>query len=372
MTRVLVTGGAGFIGSHTVDALLSRGYEVRVMDALLPPVHDGTVPGYVPPEVEFVRADVRDREALRKALDGVAVVYHFAAYQDYLTDFSTFFATNTVSTALLYELIVGERRSVDLVVVASSQAVYGEGKYDCPVDGTVYPPPRAEAQLARSDWEVRCPRCGGPIAPAWTDETFMSPHNSYGLSKRDQDDLAMTLGRRYSIPSVAMRYSIVQGPRQSFRNAYSGALRTFTVQIGSGRRPVIFEDGRQIRDYVSVRDVVRANLLPLDRPEMAYRSFNVGGNRSVTVLELADLVSRTIDHRVEPEVSGLYRVGDTRHVRSDVAMLRETGWDAVTSLESTVAEYTSWALASPEFGDAAARALEVMKSAGVVRLASGR
>ncbi len=370
MTRVLVTGGAGFIGSHTVDALLRRGYEVRVLDALRPPVHDGTVPSYLPREVEFMHGDVREADVLRRALAGCTIVYHLAAYQDYLTDFSTFFSTNATSTALLYELIVTERRQVDMVVVASSQAVYGEGRYACPRHGVQYPGPRPVEQLERGDWEHRCPECRAVLEPGWTDESVMQPHNAYALSKRDQDDFSLLIGRRYGIPTVAFRYSIVQGPRQSFRNAYSGALRTFTVQIASGHRPVVYEDGRQIRDYVGIADVVRANVLPLDRPEMAWGAYNVGGARTVTVLELARLVARQIGREVEPELSGLYRMGDTRHVRSDVTRLRGHGWDVQVPLERVVAEYAEWALASADFHGAACGALERMKRWGVVRQAA--
>lgn len=367
MPRALVTGGAGFIGSHTVDALLARGYDVRVLDLLTPPVHDGNVPDYVPREVEFIKGDVRDAASMRRALEGVEVVYHMAAYQDYLPDFSTFFTTNAASTALLYELIVAEFKNVELVVVASSQGVYGEGCYECPIHGVVYPGPRPEEQLRRGEWEHRCPTCDGPVAPGWTDESVMLPHNAYGLSKRDQDEIATRFGRRYQIPSVALRYSIVQGPRQSFRNAYSGALRTFTVQLGAKARPTIYEDGLQLRDYVGIRDVVRATLLPLDRPQMGYRSFNVGGNRSVTVLELAALVGKATNVELTPEIPGLYRVGDTRHVRSDVSALLEQGWRVEDSLPDVVAEYTRWALGSPGFHNAAKEAQRRMRDLGVLK-----
>lgn len=372
MKRALVTGGAGFIGSHTVDALLARGFDVRVLDLLIPPVHDGsgTVPDYVPREVEFIHGDVRDRETMLRALQGVDVVYHLAAYQDYLPDFSTFFSTNTTSTALLYELIVAEAKQVQLVVVASSQAVYGEGKYD---DGgkAVYPGPREEAQLARGDWEHRS-ASGAVLEPGWTDESVMRPHNSYGLSKRDQDDIAMHLGKRYGIPSVAFRYSIVQGPRQSFRNAYSGALRAFTVQLGSKVAPLIYEDGQQIRDYVGIRDVIRANMLPLDDPSMAFNSYNVGGNRTVRVTELADLVAGVVGVKLEPSMPGFYRVGDTRHIRSDVRHLEKHGWKVQSTLEDVVKEYVHWALASPGFFNAAADALARMEALGVLKRAGTR
>ncbi len=371
MPRVLVTGGAGFIGSHTVDALLARGYDVRVLDLLVPPVHNGQVPEYLPKEVEFIKGDVRDRESMRRALRDVHVVYHMAAYQDYLPDFSTFFTTNAGSTALLYELILAEFRMVQLVVVASSQAVYGEGRHDCSLDGPVYPGPRSEEQLQRGQWEHACPKCGGRLEPGWTDESTMEPHNAYGLSKRDQDDIGLKIGRRYGVPSVALRYSIVQGPRQSFCNAYSGALRSFTVQLGAKTRPIVYEDGLQLRDYVGVRDVVRATLLPLDCSGMAYRSYNVGGDRSVIVLELAGLVAKAVGVDLAPEIAGLYRVGDTRHIRSDASALARHGWQAKQSLEDAVRSYTSWALASPGFHNAAKEAHRRMRELGVLKGVTG-
>ncbi len=350
VTRALVTGGAGFIGSHTVDALLARGYEVRVLDLLTPPVHDGSVPSYVPPEVEFVRGDVTDPPTMLRALDGVSIVYHMAAYQDYLTDFSTFFRTNAVGTALLYELILRERRNVDLVVVASSQAVYGEGRYECSEDGTVYPGPRREEQLERGEWETRCPTCGGPLEPGWTDEPVLNPHNSYGFSKRDQDDIAIQLGRRYRI-----------------MNSYSGALRSFTVQLASGSAALVYEDGQQIRDYVGIKDVILANLLPLDRPEALYHSYNVGGNRSIRVLELAEEVQRAVATTLGPVIPGVYRVGDTRHIRSAVGALQSLGWSVTQPLSAVVDDYVRWAVVAPGFRNAAKAAQERMRSLGVLR-----
>lgn len=366
MTRVLVTGGAGFIGSHTVDALLARGFSVRVLDALRPPVHDGTIPSYLPGEVEFLQGDVTDPGLMSRALLDVGVVYHFAAYQDYLTDFSTFFLTNSVGTALLYELILRERRTVDLVVVASSQAVYGEGRYGCREHGAVYPGPRSLAQLERQVWEHRCPACGGPVAPDWTDESRMHPHNPYALSKRDQDDFSRHIGGRYGIPTTCFRYSIVQGPRQSFRNAYSGALRAFAACALHGAPPVMFEDGNQLRDYVSIHDVVRANLLPLARADMHGRSFNVGADRRVTVRELADAVVREAGSGAPPLMRGLFRVGDTRHSLSDVSALKTMGWKPEVGQAAIIHEYLEWAASQPDLRNTYDEAERRMRSLGVL------
>jgi dTDP-L-rhamnose 4-epimerase len=365
--RVLVTGGAGFIGSHTVDALLHDGHTVRVLDSLEPPVHTGVRPDYLPPDVELIRGSVTDPVAFRRALTGVDAVFHLAAYQDYLTDFSHFFLTNSVGTALLYELIQNEHLPIQKVVVASSQALYGEGKYRCADHGTQYPDLRSPTQLERQEWDVCCPVCHEVMDPSWTDEAVAVPHNSYSLSKRDQEDIALKLGRRYGIPSVAMRYSIVQGPRQSFRNAYSGAMRAFAVRALTGNAPVMYEDGQQFRDFVSIHDVVRANLLVLEDQRAEYRAFNVGADRRVTVQELAELTVAEAGMSPPPEAPGIFRVGDTRHIFSDVSALRALGWSPQVSQRAIVREYLAWASEQPDLRDTFAEAQTKMLESGVLR-----
>ncbi|MGQ0569306.1 MAG: NAD-dependent epimerase/dehydratase family protein, partial [Armatimonadota bacterium] len=306
--RVLVTGGAGFIGSHTVDALLRRGHDVRILDALEPPVHPERVrPSYVPDEAEFVLGDVRRPQDWERALRGVDAVVHLAAYQDYLLDFSHFAHTNDVGTALLYEVAVAQKAPLRKVVIGSSQAVYGEGAYRCPADGVQYPSPRALARLQAGCWEIPCPICGGDMEPAWTDERVVSPHNQYAVSKHAQELYGLALGRLHGIPTVILRYSIVQGPRQSPRNAYSGVLRIFATRLLRAEPPILFEDGRQVRDYVAIDDVVEANLLALGADEMDDGAFNVGGDRSVTVEEFARMLCAVAGARVEPVVSGEFR-----------------------------------------------------------------
>jgi len=377
--RVLVTGGAGFIGSHTVDLLLQRGYTVRVLDSLAPPVHmDGRIPDYVPlGDIEFMHADVCDKSAWERALQGVEAVVHLAAYQDYLPDFSKFFLVNTVGTALLYEVVVEQHLPVRKVVVASSQSTYGEAKYECWNDACPatreegrcvrYPPVRGEAQLKRGEWEVRCPACGDVLRWVPTDEAVTNPHNQYAMSKYTQEMVAFNLGRRYGIPTVCMRYSIVQGARQSFRNAYSGVLRIFTQRLLTGQTLVCYEDGRQLRDYVSVHDVARANALVLADDRAEFRVFNVGGDRQTTVLEYAGLLARQAGIETQPDVPGLYRFGDTRHVISDVTRLKSLGWRPQVALESVLGEYLAWAQAQPDFRDYYAEAEARMRALGTLR-----
>ncbi|SRR5579883_149176 len=384
-TSVLVIGGAGFIGSHTVDLLLARGYTVRILDALRPPVHpQGKKPAYLPPEAEFRHGDMRNPEDLLSALRGMDTVIHLAAYQDYLTDFSTFFHINTVGTALLYELIVEHRLPIQKVVLASSQAVYGEAKYhchnpDCPKtdghpgpDGTVrYPDLRPERQLRVHQWTPLCPGCGAPLTPAWTDEAQVNPHNQYAISKYTQEMIAINLGRRYRIPSVGLRYSIVQGPRQSFTNAYSGVLRIFATRMLLGKAPVAYEDGGQLRDYVYVGDVAAANLLVLENPEADFRCFNVGGGRAITVLQFGEMVARAVGTQIRPELPGLYRFGDTRHVLSETAAIRSLGWTTTKTPREVVDEYVAWAANHPDLCDSYSEAERVMLRTGTVRRTLG-
>ncbi len=367
--RVLVTGGAGFIGSHTVDLLLERGYEVRILDNLAPPVHArGKIPDYLPmEEVEFLRGDVRIKEDWARALEGVQAVIHLAAYQDYLTDFSKFFHVNTMGTALLYELIVEKKLPIQKVVFASSQSTYGEGRYICALDGVQYPPLRPVEQLMRGDWEPKCPACGEPMTLSLTDEEKVNPHNQYAMSKYTQEMIALNLGKRYGIPSAGMRYSITQGPRQSFKNAYSGICRIFTLRLMTDRPPIAYEDGLQRRDYVYVGDAARANLLVLEDARADYQVFNVGGGNVATVVDYAHLVAKVLSKDIEPLVPGEFRFGDTRHIVSDASKLRELGWEPSVRLSEIVQRYVAWAETQPGVKDYYAEAEVVMKRTGAVR-----
>ncbi|MBA7490137.1 dTDP-L-rhamnose 4-epimerase [subsurface metagenome] len=367
--KVLVSGGAGFIGSHTVDVLLVKGYEVRIMDSLEPPVHLKGRPDYVPEEVEFILGDVRNKADWESALKGIEVVFHFAAYQDYLTDFSKFFDVNSRGTALLYEVIVEKKPPVEKVMVASSQAVYGEGKYKCSEDGIVYPDPRSLDQLKRGDWELRCPKCGEKIKMQPSDESRVNPANSYGISKYSQELISLTLGKRYTIPTTCLRYSIVQGPRQSPYNLYSGALRAFALSVYFGKEPLIYEDGLQLRDYVNIEDAVRANLLALEDERTDYEVYNVGGGKAYRVLELAGMVGRAFGDEVNPKIAGEFRFGDTRHIVSDISKIKALGWKPINSMEKSVGDYVAWLKEEEVIQDLAEYTQKKMKDQGVVRKA---
>jgi dTDP-L-rhamnose 4-epimerase len=369
--KILVTGGAGFIGSHTSDRLLELGHEVVVLDALTPPVHRGGVPpSYLRPEVEFYEGDVRNEELLRNLLRRVDAVYHFAAYQDYLPEFARFSDVNVVSTALLYQIIVEERLELARVVVASSQAAMGEGVYHCPVDGEQLPGMRPESVLAAGHWDIPCPECGGPLAMQATPERIANPQNPYGMSKLGQEMVAVHLGRRYGVPTVAMRYSIVQGPRQSVFNAYSGACRIFCLHYREGRIPTLYEDGEGVRDYVNVDDVVDANVLVLQDDRAIGNVFNVGGGVPVSTREFVEVVMRQYGSDCPARVPGEYRFGDTRHILSDITALSKLGWSPRRTPADSVAAYARWLEDIEELDGVLDTANASMRSLGVVRKVS--
>jgi dTDP-L-rhamnose 4-epimerase len=369
--RILVTGGAGFIGSHTCDRLLELGHEVVVLDALTAPVHrSGRLPA-LPPEVEFYQGDTRNRDLVTNLLRRVDAVYHLAAYQDYLTDFARFSDVNVVSTALLYEIIVAEQLDIGRVVVASSQAAMGEGRYLCPVDGEQLPGMRPASAVAAGQWDIPCPRCGGPLSMQATPERVANPQNAYGMSKYSQEMVAVNLGRRYGIPTVALRYSIVQGPRQSVYNAYSGACRIFCLSYLQGVPPTLYEDGEAVRDYVNIRDVVDANILVLEDDRAAGRVFNVGGGTAVTTREFADIVRRQYASPHEAVVTGEYRFGDTRHILSDIGALTDLGWKPRRTAADSVAAYAGWLEGMDGLDGVLAEANARMRALGVVRRAGG-
>jgi dTDP-L-rhamnose 4-epimerase len=368
--KILVTGGAGFIGSHTCDRLLSLGHEVVVLDALTPPVHRNGEPAYLSTEADFYQGDTRNRDLVTNLLRRVDAVYHFAAYQDYLPEFSRFSDVNVVSTALIYEIIVAERLDLARVVVASSQSAMGEGLYLCPVDGEQVPGMRPESALAAGQWDIACPQCGGPLETLETPERISNPQNAYGMSKLGQEMVAVNLGRRYGIPTVALRYSIVQGPRQSVYNAYSGACRIFCLSYLLGQAPTLYEDGEAIRDYVNIGDVVDANVLVLTDDRAAGRVFNVGGGKAVTTREFADIVRERYGSDQPGVVAGEYRFGDTRHILSDVSALRALGWEPRRTPHDSVAAYAAWLEGMEGLDDVLAQANARMRTLGVVRKAA--
>jgi dTDP-L-rhamnose 4-epimerase len=363
--KVLITGGAGFIGQRTGQLLLKQGHQVTVLDNLSPPAHDR--PPALPAGMELVEGDVRKREDWVKALKENEVVLHLADHHDYLPSFSKLFHVNAVGIANLFELLLERQTPVRRVVLASTMAVYGEGKYRCGKDGDVYPQPRRVDALERGVWDPPCPICGGPVTPMVTDESVARPTSAYGLSKLAQEELVRLLGERHGIEWVILRYGAVQGRAQPFQNAYYGALRIFSLRLAHHQPPLLLEDGNQLRDFVDVDDVARANLAAIG--ELPTGAYNVATGRAHTVMDLARTLLRAADSELAPETPGRYRVGDARHAVPDVSRLKATGWEAQSGLEAMAREYWQWLQEQPNLDSYFEGAEYLMERTGTVRVA---
>jgi dTDP-L-rhamnose 4-epimerase len=364
--RALVTGGAGFIGSHLVDRFLEEGFQVRVLDCLDPRVHPYGRPIHIPTGVDFIKGDVTDRPTLLAALHEVDVVSHQAAYQDYMPDFSRFLHVNAGGTALLYELIVQEKLKVKKVIVASSQAVYGEGQYVCSVHGFFQPAPRSQEQLSLGRWEVLCPRCNRQAESCLLHEVHTNPYNQYAVSKLAEEKIALGLGWLHGIPSVALRYSITQGPRQSLFNQYSGICRIFVGRALTKQPLNVYEDGLQTRDFVHINDVVEANMRVLETDDANFQAFNVGSGKPTTVLDYANLVRREVSSDVEISLPGEYRRGDNRNSVSTVDKLKMLGWNPKYDLSAILDDFLAWVESIGGIPVQIEDAYRAMRKAGVV------
>ena len=364
--KVLVTGGAGFIGSHLVDRFLQEGFQVRILDSLDPKVHPRGKPAYVPKNVEFIQGDLTDRETLLFALKGADIISHQGAYQDYMPDFSRFFLVNAVSTALIFELIVRYRLPVKKVIVASSQAVYGEGQYECAEHGFFLPQPRSQEQLKRGDWEIGCPACGQHAAPRMLEESYLNPYNQYAVSKLAGEKCSLGLGWLHGIPTVALRYSITQGARQSLYNHYSGVCRIFCSRALRGEPLIIYEDGQQTRDFTHIKDVVDANMLVLEKDEADFQAFNVGSGEATTIRDYAEEVLYRAPSSEEVNVSGEYRLGDNRHSVSNVDKLKRLGWTPTHGLKTILDDFLEWVSSIGGIPERIPDAYADMRRAGVV------
>jgi dTDP-L-rhamnose 4-epimerase len=349
--RVLITGGAGFIGSHLADELLDHGYEVRALDNLSDQVHGpgASRPRYLNPDVELIQGDVRDPEAVRAALDGVEAVYHFAArvgVGQSMYEIEKYTSVNNLGTAVLLEALM--ERPVRRLVVASSMSIYGEGLYR-DADGRLVPGTERELdRLKAHDWEVRDDSgdSPAPLTPVPTPESKAPCLSSvYALSKYDQERMCLMFGRAYSIPTVALRFFNVYGTRQALSNPYTGVLAIFASRLLNGNPPLIFEDGNQKRDFVHVSDVARACRLALEVKETARdQVFNIGSGRQYTVLEIAAAMAKVLGREdLKPEVTGKYRVGDIRHCFADTSLAqRVLGYKPQMPLEAGLIELSSW------------------------------
>jgi len=365
--RVLVTGGAGLIGSHLVDDLLARAYEVVVLDNLDPEVHPGGRPEWVSDDVRFVHGDVRDPAALDQALEGCEGVFHLAAYGGFSPEFSKIADVNCTGTTRLHEAV---RRSgkVSKIVVASSMAVYGEGWYACPAHGAFHGSPRHASDLARGDWEVPCRSCGGPTTPSpIVESSDAAPATVYASSKYFTERTVLSEGRDLGIGAVALRYFLTFGPRQSVHNPYSGICSIFSTRLLNGLPPVVYEDGRQTRDMVFVEDVARATRIAFENPDADGRVFNVSRGESVCIAEFARLLAVACGVAIEPECGRRFRPMDNRHMLGNADSIQALGWKPRVKLVDGVARYVEWVRSLTHVGEKFGEAESRLRTHGVVR-----
>ena len=364
--KILVTGGAGFIGSHLVDALLKAGHHVRVLDNLESQVHgnlgkEGKKPDYLNSEAEFILGDIRDPVAVARALEGIDVVFHEAALVGVgqsMYEIERYTNVNSYGAAVLLQALVNMEQRPRKIIVASSMSIYGEGAYRCQVHGLVYPKIREYSQLKARDWEIYCPDpgCQEQVTPCPTaEDKQLFPTSIYAINKRDHEEMFMSVGRAYNIPSVALRYFNTYGSRQALSNPYTGVAAIFSNRILNDNPPVIFEDGRQSRDFVHVHDVVQANLVVMDDDRANYEVFNVGTGNSISILEVAEILNTHItNNSMDPSgkrmgknsseavITGEFRAGDIRHCFPDIERLKALGYAPSLTFEEGVSELVQW------------------------------
>jgi len=327
--KVLVTGGAGFIGSYTIDLLVEKGYDIKILDNFEPQVHHNKRPEYLNDSAELIFGDINDKNLWRKALSDVDAVIHLAAmvgigqsmYQPV-----HYLSTNTIGTANMFEVILEDKeikKQIQNVIVASSKSIYGEGTYTCKNHGILYPNPRSEKQLLENDWEIHCSKCGDYIKPCGiTEEKPVQNLSIYALSKYDTERIAIDFGNTIGLPVTAFRYFNVYGPRQSLSNPYTGVAAIFLSRIKNNNPPIIFEDGNQTRDFIYVEDIANANLLALEKFD-GVNVFNIGTGEPISILEIAKLLIELTNSEIEPTISQKFRAGDNRHDFADITKAKE-------------------------------------------------
>jgi dTDP-L-rhamnose 4-epimerase len=347
MANILVTGGAGFIGSFIVDALLKKGHMVRILDNLEPQVHLGKIPDYLQKEIELVRGDVLNQDLLASSLKDIDIVFHEAAMVGVgqsMYQIKRYMNVNTQGTANLLELLANGKHNVKKLLVASSMSTYGEGAYHCDSCGPIEPHLRSEEQMAQNKWETRCPQCEGILKPIPTPETKRQDCTSiYALSKMDQEVMSLVVGKAYGIPTVAFRYFNVYGPRQSLSNPYTGVAAIFMSRIKNNHPPVIYEDGNQSRDFVSVHDIAEANLLGMEKSAANNEVFNVGSGNQVTIKQVAETLSKLYGKNITPNITGKFRKGDVRHCFANITKIqKKLGFRPRCSFEEGMQELIDW------------------------------
>ena len=345
--KALVTGGAGFIGSFIADELVKKGHSVAIFDNLEEQVHLGKMPRYLNKDAEFIKGDVSNRNELKKAVMDADVIFHEAAavgVGQSMYQIQKYVDANNLGTAVLLDILANEEHDVKKLIVAGSMSSYGEGSYECEKCGAVEPGLRAEQQMMQKDWEMHCPKCNSHAKPVPTKEEKKQDVNSiYSLTKKDQEQMCMIVGKAYGIPTVALRYFNVYGPRQSLSNPYTGVAAIFMSRIKNNNQPIVYEDGMQTRDFVSVHDVADANLLVMEKSAADYEEFNVGSGNPIAIKNVAEVLAKLYGKDIKPSITHKFRKGDVRHCFADISKIKgKLGFSPKISFEKGMKELIEW------------------------------
>lgn len=371
--KILVTGGAGFIGSFIVDELVQAGHEVKIYDDLDPQVHGKAreVPDYVNLSAEFIKGNVLDADRFHAAVKDVDVLFHQAAavgVGQSMYEIRKYVEQNSLGGASVLDVIINREHRLKKIIVASSMSIYGEGRYRCSECGPVYPGLRKAEQLAGGRWEVECPGCGKPLEGMATDESKpLDPTSIYAVTKRDHEEMFLSIGRAYKLPTVALRYFNAYGPRQALSNPYTGVCAIFSSRLLNGESPVIFEDGLQSRDFIHVKDIARANILAMEKKEADYQVFNVGSGAPKSIREIAEILAEKIQPGagIKPLISGSFREGDIRHCFADISKIEKLlGFKATIEFSRGIDDLTGW-VAVQTCEDRSDEAIKELKQRGL-------
>lgn len=368
--NILVTGGAGFIGSFLVDELIKKGHTVRIFDNLEKQVHNGKKPLYLNNKAEFIKGDVRNRTSLLKAIGGINAIYHLAAavgvaQSNY--EIKRYIDVNTGGTANLLDILVNEKHTVKKLVTISSMTGFGEGNYKCTKCGIVRPPLRCEKQLKNKDWNMYCPNCHKIVtAIATEDDAKEYPSSIYAITKKSQQDMALLNASLYNLPTVVLRGFNVYGPRQSLSNPYTGVSAIFISRLKNNSEAVCYEDGSQSRDFVSVHDVVRAFVLALESDKANGNVINVGSGKTTSIKEIAMIIAKTLGKEDLVKISGEYRKNDTKHCYANISKAKKIlGWEPKISLKDGFEELIKWGM-NEKAVDTFSKAERKLKSKGLL------
>ncbi len=347
--NILVTGGAGFIGSHLVDDLLTDGHDVIVYDSLEPQVHGkiSKPPKYLSSNIKFINNDIRNKEALENIVEDVDVIFHLAAMVGVgqsMYQIEKYVDVNINGTAILLDLLVNTKNNVQKLIVASSMSTYGEGRYMCPQCGKINPSIRSIDQLKEKEWSLHCPNCNSALNPLPTDEVKKQDCQSiYALNKKEQEKMCILIGETYGINTTALRFFNVYGSRQSLSNPYTGVCAIFSSRLLSGKSPIIFEDGNQTRDFIHVKDITKALVMSMEKKTAKGEIFNVGTGKPTSIKEIAKILSNYISPKIQPTITNEFRSGDIRHCFADITKIsNKLGFEPEISLEKGMKSLVKW------------------------------